>query len=230
MNTEIHKLSRKERERLFKRQEIITAARTVFAAKGFTAATLDEIAEQAEFGKGTLYNYFQSKEELFETVMADVFDELIDIAIETCTKPDQDINSSYTELVRRLLRHLLSNIDMYNLLMREMHRVDHQAHFAAVFPDIVLIVQEPLQRAVDAGEIDALPTGHAAFILLSTIFSLFKSSLHIRFGNACLHPSAQLQLGDDEIEAILDDALLIINRTFFNGILPRTNRKRSRQS
>ena len=51
-------LSRRDREKLFKRSEILLSAQEVFAEKGFAQATLEEIATRAEFGKGTLYNYF----------------------------------------------------------------------------------------------------------------------------------------------------------------------------
>src|SRR4051812_17875401 len=73
-------LSRRERERLTRRQEIIEAARTVFARKGFKDATLDDVAELAEFGKGTLYNYFENKDALFASVLQDSFDNVMGIA------------------------------------------------------------------------------------------------------------------------------------------------------
>lgn len=62
-------LPRKERERLARREEILDAARTVFSERGFEKAKLDEIAEVAELGKGTIYNYFKNKEELFVSVI-----------------------------------------------------------------------------------------------------------------------------------------------------------------
>ena len=55
---------RKERERLYKQDLIIKAAEKVFMSKGFENATMEDIAEEAEFSKGTLYTYFQSKNEL----------------------------------------------------------------------------------------------------------------------------------------------------------------------
>ena len=55
---------RKERERLYKQDLIIKAAEKVFMSKGFENATMEDIAEEAEFSKGTLYFYFQSKNEL----------------------------------------------------------------------------------------------------------------------------------------------------------------------
>jgi AcrR family transcriptional regulator len=55
---------RKERERLFRQNIIISAAEKVFMSKGFENATMDDIAVEAEFSKGALYTYFQSKNEL----------------------------------------------------------------------------------------------------------------------------------------------------------------------
>jgi AcrR family transcriptional regulator len=49
----------------FRRAEILAAARKVFAARGFRAATLEEVAVEAGLAKGTLYLYFPSKEEMF---------------------------------------------------------------------------------------------------------------------------------------------------------------------
>jgi AcrR family transcriptional regulator len=55
-------LERKTRERHDRREEILNSAERVFERKGILAATIDDIAREAELGKGTLYNYFPSKE------------------------------------------------------------------------------------------------------------------------------------------------------------------------
>ncbi len=75
--TPTEKSSRKEREREQHRQEILSAARQLFADKGFRNASMQEIAAAAEFATGTLYNFFQSKEELFfELLLATVEEHL----------------------------------------------------------------------------------------------------------------------------------------------------------
>jgi AcrR family transcriptional regulator len=51
-------IKRKEREYLTHREEILQAAEKLFATKGFFHTTMNEIAEAAEFGTGTLYKYF----------------------------------------------------------------------------------------------------------------------------------------------------------------------------
>lgn len=52
-----------------KREAILNAALHVFSEKGFHPATIDEIAERAGVGKGTVYSYFRSKSELMEQLI-----------------------------------------------------------------------------------------------------------------------------------------------------------------
>ena len=66
------KLSRKERERLAHRREILAAAERVFVRKGYHGATVEEIAREAEFAVGTLYNFFKGKDDMYEEVVADL--------------------------------------------------------------------------------------------------------------------------------------------------------------
>jgi AcrR family transcriptional regulator len=52
-----------------KRRQIIEGARRVFLAQGFDAASMGEIARAAGVSKGTLYVYFENKEQLFEAIV-----------------------------------------------------------------------------------------------------------------------------------------------------------------
>jgi AcrR family transcriptional regulator len=52
-----------------KRRQILGGAREIFLARGFDAASMEEIARKAGVSKGTLYVYFDSKEALFTAVV-----------------------------------------------------------------------------------------------------------------------------------------------------------------
>jgi AcrR family transcriptional regulator len=52
-----------------KRRQIVEGARRVFLAQGFDAASMGEIARAASVSKGTLYVYFENKEELFAAIV-----------------------------------------------------------------------------------------------------------------------------------------------------------------
>src|ERR1700746_2932734 len=54
-----------------RREAIIEVARQVFFEEGYAAASMSTIAARLGGSKGTLYNYFKSKEELFEAYIRD---------------------------------------------------------------------------------------------------------------------------------------------------------------
>jgi AcrR family transcriptional regulator len=62
-------LSRKERERERHRREILEAAERVFVRKGYYLATVEQIAQEAQFAVGTIYNFFNGKEDLYAHVV-----------------------------------------------------------------------------------------------------------------------------------------------------------------
>src|SRR5208282_572261 len=65
----IRKQVRTEAEREERTRTIRAAALDIFAARGFAAARLDDVAQAAGVAKGTIYLYFKSKEDLFEAIV-----------------------------------------------------------------------------------------------------------------------------------------------------------------
>ncbi len=59
----------REEKKARTRAQLIDAAATVFARRGFVAASLDEVADEAGLTKGAVYSNFDSKEELFQAVI-----------------------------------------------------------------------------------------------------------------------------------------------------------------
>lgn len=94
-------LSRKEKERLFKRAAIMDAAVSIFAKKGYRDTTLDEIALTSEYGKGTIYNYFKSKEEIYSAIIEEVSNSLYQIIqqADTASKDSKDFFKMHAKLL-----------------------------------------------------------------------------------------------------------------------------------
>jgi len=77
--------------------QIIEAGVAEFQEKGFAAASMDRISAQAEVSKRTLYKYFESKENLFRSIVIELsnrFAEVLDVRYET----GRDIRKQLTEL------------------------------------------------------------------------------------------------------------------------------------
>lgn len=58
------KLTRKQRERLQREQQILDTANQLLATQGYLGLTMDKIAEEMEYSKGTIYQHFNCKEEV----------------------------------------------------------------------------------------------------------------------------------------------------------------------
>ncbi len=67
---------RKKREKEQRRNQIMDAARKVFSAKGFSRATMEEIAGEAELSPGTIYLYFKNKDELHTSLSIDILEHI----------------------------------------------------------------------------------------------------------------------------------------------------------
>jgi len=102
---ETEKISRKEREYLAHREEILSAAEKVVAAKGFFSTTVSDIARKAEFGTGSLYKYFKSKEDLYFT--------LIDEKVEEINGPVKAELSQKTPAVERIKKVLSLQFEFF---------------------------------------------------------------------------------------------------------------------
>jgi AcrR family transcriptional regulator len=95
---ETERITRKEREYLAHRDEILSAAEKVFASKGFFSTTMSDIAREAEFGTGTLYKYFKSKEELYFTLIDEKVEE-----INPLVKAELSQKTSAVERIKKVL-------------------------------------------------------------------------------------------------------------------------------
>lgn len=67
----IEPIGKRERTKAVNRQAILAAARRVFAQLGYDAATVRDIIRGTDLASGTFYNYFRSKEEVFEALADD---------------------------------------------------------------------------------------------------------------------------------------------------------------
>jgi TetR/AcrR family transcriptional regulator len=69
------KLSRREREKLRHRRQMLAAALELFSEKGYHNVSMHEIAERAEFAIGTLYKFFKNKEDLYKALIMEKAEE-----------------------------------------------------------------------------------------------------------------------------------------------------------
>jgi len=68
---------RKQREYEARRQDILSAAESLFSKNGFFKTSMAEIASGSQFAMGTVYRFFKSKEEIYISIVEDKVEELV---------------------------------------------------------------------------------------------------------------------------------------------------------
>jgi AcrR family transcriptional regulator len=76
------KLSRREREKLWQRRQMLDAAVGLFSEKGYHNVSMHQIAERSEFAIGTLYKFFKNKEDLYRALVTEKSIEIFDALAE----------------------------------------------------------------------------------------------------------------------------------------------------
>jgi AcrR family transcriptional regulator len=98
-----------------KRKMIMKAALKIFSQKGYSPAALDEVAREASIAKGTLYLYFQDKEDLFSStilyVMENLAARIVDSISDTMSPVEILRSIAYTEL-----DYFASNMEFFGLI------------------------------------------------------------------------------------------------------------------
>ena len=89
MQTE--KLPRREREKLRQRQEMLAAAFDLFSQKGYHNVSMHEIAVKAEFAIGTLYRFFDNKEDLYKALVLEQCDKFEDAVARAIGDGDDEV-------------------------------------------------------------------------------------------------------------------------------------------
>lgn len=112
------------------RAKLIAAARVVFERDGYLDARLVDITTEAGTSAGSFYTYFESKEEVFTAVLADVEEEMLHPAVRKITDGDDPVaviresNRAYLESYRRNTRfmQLLDQVASIDEEFREVRR------------------------------------------------------------------------------------------------------------
>lgn len=110
-----NKLTRKEREKMARRDEIFAAALDLFSEKGYHNVSMHEIAEKAEFAIGTLYKFFENKEGLYKALVLEQSDKFHHALKEAIVGSRDEIEKirNYVRVKGEVFRANVSMIRLY---------------------------------------------------------------------------------------------------------------------
>jgi AcrR family transcriptional regulator len=100
-----------------KREQIVEAASRVFAARPYHVVCMDDVAQAARVGKGTLYRYFPSKEDLYLGVVAEAFDLLIR-RLERVEAEELPAAHAFTRMIEAIVDTFARHLPFFRLLQQ----------------------------------------------------------------------------------------------------------------
>lgn len=154
------------------RAALIRAARAVMTEKGVEAATMLEIADLADVGAGTVYNYFKSKDELAVAVLETLMHDLA-VAIEGVTSTFDDPAQVYAFGLHTVLDTATGDERWAQMLHRSEVIAD------AMFRNIGPFAIRDIRQAAQAGRFQV---SNAELVWRLTTHALIGASLAIRSG------------------------------------------------
>lgn len=101
-----------------KRKKIFEAALKVFAEKGYSNSTIDEIASISNVGKGSVYRYFKSKEDLLTQLLKEHYQEIFKMMNDIFSR-EQDVLKQIEEMIRAWVKFIEKNPIVYRLIQSE---------------------------------------------------------------------------------------------------------------
>jgi AcrR family transcriptional regulator len=138
-----------------RRQQLLDAARTLFAERGYHETTVDDITRAADVAKGTFYLYFSEKREIYVEVIRSflqVIKQFVDLVTAQTPSP-ADYFARVKERAVGLLEMLQQNRNLVRLAYRESRGVDEQltALMRTFYRDIAEVEVKNLELAMQLG-------------------------------------------------------------------------------
>jgi len=164
-----------------KRQQIIKAAVKVFSQKGFHEAKVDEIAQLADVGKGTVYEYFSSKGELFQ----EMFKEGMQFYLRNLSndlKPDMSCREKLLRIVKLHLKFVVQYKDLAKLTLTEQTYFNEDFH-KWIWENRVKklkLLEQIVDEGVARGEFRQVDSAAAAVALTGVLGTMFSPMIFSR--------------------------------------------------
>lgn len=199
--------AKRERRKEARPGELLDAALDLFVEKGFAATRAEEVAARAGVSKGTLFLYFQSKEELFKAVVR----ENISGRFTEWRAELETFEGTTSELLAYCMNSWWERVGLTRasgltkLMMSE----------AKNFPDIAAFYQQEvimpghglirsiLQRGVDRGEFRPMDLDYAVYVVIAPMIFLILSR---HSGGVCL--SSEIDLDPQKYIAFQVETIL----------------------
>ena len=161
-------------DKLQRRDEIIAAAKKVFARNGFHATTIADIAKEAELAYGSVYWYFDSKDDLFRQLIAvEEYGLRTHVAVELAKSGTQFgfAEAPFRASLRATFEFFAANPATAKLLFRDAYALDSRfdKQLGGIYERFIDDIESLIVAAQQRGDVLAAPPRLVAYMLTALI-------------------------------------------------------------
>lgn len=166
-------IGKRDQTKILNRQQILEAAKTLFAEKGFEATNVRDIIHESNLSPGTFYNYFQSKEEIFEVLTDEIIDEVrtqIQESYKNVKMDRTEINKS----LKKFFQIFLGNPRLMKFLSRNqsyLRELRSRGRFDGMLSDL----EKALEDGVKNGMIPQVPVKIVSIAIFGAVFEIIAT-------------------------------------------------------
>src|SRR5579871_1981610 len=169
VSTRAEPLGKREQTKVQNRELILEAARQVFAELGFGATTVRDIIRATPLASGTFYNYFKSKEEVYQAIRDDVA-----LAIRPRLREERNKAKSVEEFISSTFRTFMEFVAGDQVNFRTIRHSADTTRVRLDTPEVIAgfeELREDIEKAIKEG---LFPPVDADFLMASIVGVAFE--------------------------------------------------------
>ncbi|MCD4812215.1 TetR/AcrR family transcriptional regulator [bacterium] len=178
------KIAVTEEEKEMQKQKIIFAAVKVFGSNGYHRSTITQIAQAADMGRGTLYWYFKSKEELFKAIISQIHTDWVE-QLEAEVGKSGTLHEKLRSIIYNWLEKVVHHQELYNIFYsvigetqgdfaEEMH-----AAVGSLYKSTICILEKLFNQTVQAKLMRPADTHRLARLLVGFIDGMIMQHIFV---------------------------------------------------
>jgi AcrR family transcriptional regulator len=166
-------IGKRDQTKILNRQQILEAAKTLFAEKGFEATNVRDIIHESGLSPGTFYNYFQSKEEIFEVLTDEIINEVRAQIQESYRNVKMD-RAEIQKALKRFFQIFLGNPRLMKFLSRNQSYL-RELRNAGRFDGMLTDLEKALEDGVKNGMIPPVPVKIVSIAIFGAVFEIIAT-------------------------------------------------------
>lgn len=171
---EMKTLSRKEKEQIVRKADILGTAERLFATKGFFKTTMMEIAKESEFPIATIYHFFKSKEDIYFKLIEERVERLFENVRRAVSQATTSVER-IKEIIRTELKFFEDQKDFFKIFVTERSgfewtvKEDLGKKINRMYITYINFIQRIIEQGIKRGEFKELNSKDMANALTGAI-------------------------------------------------------------